>query len=220
MINKKYSILTDKQKLFLAHFKKNSTLSSTFYLTGGTALAEFYLQHRLSEDLDFFSENKFDTDIVYEFSNKIKTDLQAKTMTNLKSNGREIFELKFDSALLKVEFVYYPYINLKPLKKINDLYVNDLFDISVNKIFAVFSRNETKDFVDLYFLLKKYSLNKLLAGVEKKFGIKLSPFSLGNEFYKAKNITMLPKMINNLSAKQLTDFYKDQARKLGGIFIQ
>src|SRR3990167_10489423 len=115
MINKKYSILTDKQKLFLAHFKKNSTLSSTFYLTGGTALAEFYLQHRLSEDLDFFSENKFDTDIVYEFSNKIKTDLQAKTMTNLKSNGREIFELKFDSDLLKVEFVHYPHMNVKPL---------------------------------------------------------------------------------------------------------
>ena len=26
-----------------------------FYLTGGTALAEFYLKHRLSEDIDLFT---------------------------------------------------------------------------------------------------------------------------------------------------------------------
>ncbi|MEW5692252.1 MAG: nucleotidyl transferase AbiEii/AbiGii toxin family protein [Candidatus Hydrogenedentota bacterium] len=29
-----------------------------FYLTGGTALSEFYLKHRISEDLDFFCENE------------------------------------------------------------------------------------------------------------------------------------------------------------------
>ncbi|MFH1233514.1 MAG: nucleotidyl transferase AbiEii/AbiGii toxin family protein [Patescibacteria group bacterium] len=29
-------------------------MCSNFYLTGGTALAEFYLHHRLSEDLIFF----------------------------------------------------------------------------------------------------------------------------------------------------------------------
>ena len=30
-------------------------IADNFYLTGGTALAEFFLQHRLSEDLDFFT---------------------------------------------------------------------------------------------------------------------------------------------------------------------
>lgn len=29
--------------------------SRGFYLTGGTALSEFYLQHRYSDDLDFFT---------------------------------------------------------------------------------------------------------------------------------------------------------------------
>ncbi len=32
----------------------------SFYLTGGTALGRFYLNHRFSEDLDFFM-NKSDT---------------------------------------------------------------------------------------------------------------------------------------------------------------
>jgi predicted nucleotidyltransferase component of viral defense system len=31
-----------------------------FYLTGGTALAAYYLRHRLSEDLDFFAEKEFE----------------------------------------------------------------------------------------------------------------------------------------------------------------
>jgi hypothetical protein len=38
-----------------------------FYLTGGTALAEFYLQHRLSEDLDFFSEQEVESQAIAVF---------------------------------------------------------------------------------------------------------------------------------------------------------
>ncbi len=36
---------------------KNDEIIHWYYLTGGTALAEFYLQHRLSEDVDF---NEYD----------------------------------------------------------------------------------------------------------------------------------------------------------------
>lgn len=49
-------ILSDKQESFLREVAKNPSLSRNFYLTGGTALAGFYLHHRYSEDLDFFSE--------------------------------------------------------------------------------------------------------------------------------------------------------------------
>ena len=50
-------ILTPNQKSFLHEFTK-SELRNVFRLTGGTALSAFYLEHRLSEDLDFFSEEK------------------------------------------------------------------------------------------------------------------------------------------------------------------
>ncbi len=46
------SILTPKQLNFLELVSKEKQLTSRFYFTGGTALAEFYLQHRLSEDID------------------------------------------------------------------------------------------------------------------------------------------------------------------------
>ena len=54
------SILTKGQELILGEFKKDDWLSSLFYFTGGTALSEFYLQHRLSDDLDFFTQEAFD----------------------------------------------------------------------------------------------------------------------------------------------------------------
>ena len=50
-------VLTEGQKAFLSHFGK-SPLCKIFYLTGGTALAAFYLQHRFSDDLDFFTEEE------------------------------------------------------------------------------------------------------------------------------------------------------------------
>ncbi len=48
--NKLY-LLQDK---FLIWWK---TLEYPFYLTGGTALGRFYLNHRFSEDLDLFLNN-------------------------------------------------------------------------------------------------------------------------------------------------------------------
>lgn len=44
------TILSDFQKKILDYFKKTS-LVSKFYLSGGTALSEFYLKHRKSEDM-------------------------------------------------------------------------------------------------------------------------------------------------------------------------
>ncbi len=47
-------LLTPVQSSFMAQF---ATLpdQEQFYLAGGTALAEYYLGHRLSFDLDFFT---------------------------------------------------------------------------------------------------------------------------------------------------------------------
>ena len=47
---------------FWKHFAAWSH-ASVFYLTGGTALSAFYLHHRLSEDLDFFTESDVETEM-------------------------------------------------------------------------------------------------------------------------------------------------------------
>lgn len=50
-------ILTANQLKILSFIGQESLLAKSFYLSGGTALAGFYLQHRYSEDLDFFNVN-------------------------------------------------------------------------------------------------------------------------------------------------------------------
>ncbi len=35
----------------------STDIANSFYFSGGTALAQYYLQNRKSEDLDFFNEN-------------------------------------------------------------------------------------------------------------------------------------------------------------------
>ncbi len=65
------TILTNTQRLFLELFGKQS-FSQKFYLSGGTALAGFYIPYRYSEDLDFFSEIEVQTDEIIAYFRSIK----------------------------------------------------------------------------------------------------------------------------------------------------
>jgi len=57
LVLKSKGIITKLQKEILFIFSKLAD-SRIFYLTGGTALAEFYLGHRKSFDLDLFTTGR------------------------------------------------------------------------------------------------------------------------------------------------------------------
>lgn len=48
-------IFTNLQEEIIKQISQTA-LKDSFFLTGGTALSIFYLEHRYSEDLDFFTE--------------------------------------------------------------------------------------------------------------------------------------------------------------------
>ena len=48
-------VLTPEQRLFLGKFFARAR---AFYLTGGGALGEYYLHHRLSLDIDLFTQDR------------------------------------------------------------------------------------------------------------------------------------------------------------------
>lgn len=52
------SILTPLQRRVLMSLFQNNLGRRGYYLTGGTALAELYLHHRYSDDLDFFTRKQ------------------------------------------------------------------------------------------------------------------------------------------------------------------
>ncbi len=82
-------ILIPNQRLFLHEFVK-SELRDVFRLTGGTALSAFYLEHRLSEDLDFFSTDSVPLSVIESF---LKSVDSVKEISFSKLFDRNIFDL-------------------------------------------------------------------------------------------------------------------------------
>ena len=69
------TILTPQQQKFLSLLTYNKEISNQFYFTGGTALTEYYIHHRESEDLDFFCEQEFDIEPLRIFMSQTKSYL-------------------------------------------------------------------------------------------------------------------------------------------------
>ena len=166
------NILTKEQLIFLNHFKL-SELAKYFYLTGGTALSAFYLKHRYSYDLDFFTEEKESLDInnIIVF---LKSIPNLNSISYEKIYDRRIFFININGKNLKIEFTFYPFKNIAKRITADGLNIDSFEDIFVNKIAAISDRKETKDLIDLYFILEKKGVSYILWGVEKakeKFGI-------------------------------------------------
>ncbi|MFQ6091943.1 MAG: nucleotidyl transferase AbiEii/AbiGii toxin family protein [bacterium] len=70
-------VLTPLQEDFIGFFAK-TVLKDTFLLTGGTALSAFYLQHRISEDVDFFTEEEGQVDRVLAVVQDIAAKLNGR----------------------------------------------------------------------------------------------------------------------------------------------
>ena len=211
--------LTPKQQLIFDEIKNSDFIKKNFYFTGGTALSAVYLHHRLSEDLDFFSQDKFDTlpilNLMTQWSRKHKFKIASQEMEVVR-----IFLLEFsDKEKLKVDFGYYPYKRLEKSKKIGSVEVDSLFDIAVNKLQTIHQRNQVKDFVDLYFLLKQFTVWDLMDGVRVKFKIELDPYAVAADCLKVNGFEQLPIMLKPLGLNKLRQFYKDLAKKLGSSVV-
>lgn len=135
---------------------------SSFYLTGDTALGRFYLNHRFSEDLDFFSNNS-DT-----FHSEVKNI--EKVLVNkfsLLKNQSIVYDdyvryyIEDEEIGLKIEFVN----DIAYRCGVPNLYQYGLIDtplnILTNKLKAIVGRDEPKDVFDICALAQHYMFNWL-----------------------------------------------------------
>lgn len=152
-------VINAKTKRFLESLGKIEIIKK-FYLAGGTALA-LQIGHRKSIDLDLFSEKDFST-------KELKTVLSQ--MGKLKIYSEEERTLNASMNGVKISFLGYKYKMLFPLVEYGkNLKLASIQDIACMKIDAISSRGSKKDFIDLYFLLKKYSLKEVLIFFDKKY---------------------------------------------------
>lgn len=214
------SILTKEQKIILDGINKNGFISENFYLTGGTTLSEYYLKHRYSEDLDFFSEKAFDTQHIFSFIE----DLGKKYHFNFKSEAIakvQMFFLKFPNKVeLKLDFNYYPYHRLEKSINVRGLSIDSLLDIATNKLLTINQRTDIKDFVDFYYIEPKFGIWDLIEGVKIKFRYELEPWALSSDLLKVEDFDYLPKMIKPLKLADLKKFYRSLAKKVSARVIE
>lgn len=206
---------TSLQESIFEKFSKNKFLCKKFYFTGGTALAAFYLHHRESEDLEFFSEKDFENKHIDKFVDQISEELKSELRFTQIEDTR-IYELfRGNKLLIKIDFNYYPYKRIKWGLKVQGVVIDSLYDIAVNKLQTIISRTQVKDFVDLYFLLKQFTFWDLLYGIKKKFKMDEDLVLLGTDFLKVEEFDVLPKMLVPLDLIELRKFYKDLAKTIG-----
>jgi predicted nucleotidyltransferase component of viral defense system len=146
------------QLLHLFEEKKPEILTQ-FYLSGGTALS-LQLGHRESEDLDFFSEQPFQPQEIEQWLSPLgtlsQTELEKGTL-NTFLNG------------VKLQFLAYPYPLLEPFVMWQGIQISSVIDIACTKLQTIGMRGYKKDFIDIYFLLKSYSLETLFTYTRKKY---------------------------------------------------
>ena len=213
----KTSILSENQKKILKLLSEEESIYTNFYLTGGTALAEFYLHHRLSEDLDFFSEQEFDPQSISVVLKKIKISGGIKKIEYQQSFNRNLFFLHTDTDVIKTEFTYFPFIRIEQKQKIGELFIDSLIDIATNKIFTIYQNPRSRDFIDLYLILKgspELTIGSLIKKAQIKFDNHIDPVQLGAQYMKVKELKDYPRMLEKLDEKAWQEFFIKEAEKL------
>jgi Nucleotidyl transferase AbiEii toxin, Type IV TA system len=131
-----------------------------FNLVGGTALA-LYWGHRISDDIDLFTDKKIE--LLY--------------IEGAEFISRTPIGLFYNIDSVKTDFLIYPYpFALKSYTE-DSMQLAHLDDTVTMKLGAITNRGAKKDFVDLYYILQRYSFEKLC--------------SLYTEKYKTKNLLAL-----------------------------
>ncbi|MFH1131322.1 MAG: nucleotidyl transferase AbiEii/AbiGii toxin family protein [Pseudomonadota bacterium] len=197
-------LLTPIQRRFLEYLNADKTFRRYFYLTGGTALSAFHLFHRYSDDLDFFTHQS-DLDIVPGLMKHAENKLNIKAKQSRKSPHFLRYDIENG---LKIYFVADVSFRHGSPEIISDFLVDSVKNIAVNKVCAILGRLDSKDYVDLYLILKKYKYDifeLLELGAKKDAGLEL--FIWASVIADVQQLSILPKIIVPITLKEITDFY-------------
>jgi len=212
-------------------FEIASLYDDKIYLTGGTALSRFYFNHRLSEDLDFFTVTDDLKLIARDFIGRLTKKGFIIDIEKLEIYFARFF-IKEKNYILKIEFVREYNLFSGLIKTEKGIYINNLEDIGGNKITAFEDRAEIKDIIDLYFITEKISLQKLFEIADLKRAV--VPYEdlltinatglsgkglLVNDIDEEKLINFLNKLKEN-TEKEIKKKEKEALKKTGEIIYK
>ena len=197
-------------------YKSAAKLSfiSEFYLAGGTGLA-LQIGHRFSVDLDFFGDSpnvvgieqrKTLVEILSDKSSfSIVWDKDGTFVADWENVGISFFRLDRHPRIL-------PAINISGIN------VAAVEEIGAMKLAAILSRGTRKDYIDLYFILQKFTLNRLFQISAEKY-----PYNAAFPSFAVRALAYfddaesdpMPRMVKPIKWKNVKDFLREQAFDIG-----
>jgi predicted nucleotidyltransferase component of viral defense system len=191
--------------------------AADFYLTGGTALARFYFQHRESVDLDLFSQNQqLDFSAINLEIERIGRELKLTIIKQVTTNTflQFIYE-DTEKNMLKVDLVKDIPVHFGEYKQEGKVKLDSLENMGSNKITAIFGRTDHKDFIDLYYILNETEFTfEQLVSLAKQKDLGLTEFYLANSIDQIETASQMPVLLKPLDLKKYNEFYKKLSRDL------
>ena len=176
---------------------------SAMRLVGGTSLALQY-GHRTSADLDFFGT--FDSEL--SFSSILRRYGQ---LTIVKESSK-IKVYLLDG--IKVDFVHYDYPWLESPLQADGLVLATPPDIAAMKVNAIEGRGSKKDFIDLYYLLQRYTLAEILDFYKQKYP-EHSVFRalMSMSYFDDADMQPTPRMFTNVLWDEMKEYILAQVQQ-------
>ena len=179
------------------------------YLAGGTALA-LQIGHRISVDLDFFTQREFN-----------ETQLSTKLTTILSEfiqDGTAKWTIWGKIGKTKFSMFYYKYPLLEKTVFFEGIELASLPDIAAMKIHAIEDRGTRRDFVDVYFLSKRYTLEEILGFYQRKYAVLedhlYSILRSLDYFEDAEQEKQMPQMLVNVTWEEVKEYFRKETKRL------
>jgi predicted nucleotidyltransferase component of viral defense system len=133
-----------------------------FVLVGGTSLA-LQIGHRISEDIDLFTRHDIDQDFIIE---TLKKEFgKSFSVSSLSHNT-----INCTISNIKIDLLRHGYPYVDSVIMVDNLRLLGLSDISAMKLNAIAGNGtRAKDFIDVYFLLDRFSLTQMFSFYKKKY---------------------------------------------------
>lgn len=199
------TLLPDTLRAFKLTAKIEAVENS--YLAGGTALA-LHLGHRISVDLDFFTMEEFDEKVALQ---------NLSNLPEFKEDGTAWRTVWGTIGETKFSLFYYKYPLIKKTVLFEGIKILSKEDIAAMKIHALEDRGTKRDFVDLYFLAKEFSLEQMLKFYDQKYGVLKEHLYIilrSFNYFASAEADKMPKMLIPVSWEEIKEFFTLQTRKL------
>ena len=100
----------------------------------------------------------------------------------------------------------------------DNLFVDSVIDIAVNKLFTISQHSRGRDYFDLYCIIKKYhyGVEKLRMLAKQKFDWHIDPLQLASKFDDVDKHIDDPMIVVDIHVKDIVSFFQKEAIKLKG----